>query len=110
MSPGNPTAKERSTMLVLFSEVPVGGRFEFRGRRYEKLALSLARDEERCGNVFMDRTEVCVENATALRAAGAAPAPERRASASAHATPPPRSWTDYLSVAPGQSPGSRRTP
>jgi hypothetical protein len=43
---------------VKFRELPLGARFEFRGRRYEKLALSLARDEERCGNIFHEHTEV----------------------------------------------------
>lgn len=46
-------------MILTFCQLPVGARFEFRGRRYEKLALSLARDEERYGNVFHDHTEVC---------------------------------------------------
>lgn len=44
--------------LTQFRALPVGARFEFRGRRYEKLALSLARDEDCCGNVFQDETEV----------------------------------------------------
>jgi hypothetical protein len=41
-----------------FQEIPVGGHFEFRGRRYRKLAASLARDEDRNGNIFMAQTEV----------------------------------------------------
>ena len=41
-----------------FKELPVGARFEFRGHRYEKVALSMARDEERMGNIFHDDTEV----------------------------------------------------
>jgi len=41
-----------------FQEIPVGGHFEFRGRRYEKLALSMARDEDHYGNIFQAQTEV----------------------------------------------------
>lgn len=88
-------------MLVLFSEVPVGGRFEFRGRRYEKLALSLARDEERCGNIFLDYTEVCIDSVAARPAAPIATTPFRRDNS------PLRSWTGHLSVAPGQFTPSR---
>ncbi len=45
-------------MITKFHQLALGSRFEFRGRRYEKLALSLARDEERFGNIFHDETEV----------------------------------------------------
>jgi hypothetical protein len=45
-------------MTVPFYELPIGARFEFRGRRYEKLAPSMAQDEDRCGNIFRDHTEV----------------------------------------------------
>jgi hypothetical protein len=47
--------------IIRFREVPVGGRFEFRGRRYEKLALALAGDEDRCANAFHAETEVLAE-------------------------------------------------
>ena len=50
-------------MTTKFNELPLGARFEFRGRRYEKLALSLARDEERMGNIFHAETEVLAERA-----------------------------------------------
>ena len=43
---------------IQFQEIPIGGYFEFRGRRYRKLALSLASDEDRNGNLFMAQTEV----------------------------------------------------
>ncbi len=59
-------------MILLFKDVKVGERFEFRGRRYEKVALSMAHDEERMGNVFQDVAEVVplgeMENARELRA------------------------------------------
>jgi hypothetical protein len=47
-----------STTMIKFRDLPVGARFEFRGRRYEKLALSMARDEDRLGNVFHADAEV----------------------------------------------------
>ncbi len=45
-------------MNIQFQQLPLGARFEFRGRRYEKLALAMARDEDRCGNIFQDETQV----------------------------------------------------
>lgn len=48
-------------MTVKFNQIPVGARFEFRGRRYQKVALSMAHDEDRYGNVFLDYTEVIPE-------------------------------------------------
>ncbi len=48
-------------MTMKFCEVPVGARFEFRGQRYQKLALSMACDEQRWGNIFHDDTEVVAE-------------------------------------------------
>ena len=41
-----------------FQQVPIGQFFEFRGRRYRKLALSLASDEDRNGAIFRAETEV----------------------------------------------------
>jgi hypothetical protein len=41
-----------------FQEIPIGGHFEFRGRRYKKLALSMASDEDHYGNIFQAETEV----------------------------------------------------
>jgi hypothetical protein len=48
-------------MIMRFSELTVGARFEFRGRRYEKMNAEIGRDEERGGNVFHPATEVGVE-------------------------------------------------
>lgn len=53
---------------VRFDEVPVGGRFEFRGRRFEKIELSVARDEERWGAVFHEETEVVEDFVSAMSA------------------------------------------
>lgn len=81
----------KKNMITRFYRLPLGARFEFRGRRYEKLALSLAADEERCGNIFRDETEVVADPPP-----GAAPErwllPAR--------TTPERPWTDFLSPAP----------
>jgi hypothetical protein len=41
-----------------FQEIPIGGHFEFLGRRYLKLAMSMARDEDHYGNIFQAQTEV----------------------------------------------------
>jgi hypothetical protein len=43
---------------IQFQEIPIGQHFEFRGRRYQKLALNMANDEERNGTIFMPQTEV----------------------------------------------------
>ena len=45
-------------MIMKFCEVAVGSRFEFRGRRYEKMNSEVGRDEERGGNLFHAKTEV----------------------------------------------------
>jgi hypothetical protein len=79
-------------MKTTFYELPVGARFEFRGRRYEKVALSMAGDEERCGSVFHDNAEVVWDpqmQSAECRAQGVRP---RRA--------PEPSWWSYMSPAP----------
>jgi hypothetical protein len=43
---------------IQFQEIPIGQFFEFRGRRYRKLALSMASDEDRNGAIFRAETEV----------------------------------------------------
>jgi hypothetical protein len=53
--------QNKNIMTIQFSQIPVGARFEFRGHRYEKLALSMACDEERLGNIFHAETEVMAE-------------------------------------------------
>ncbi len=73
-------------MRTTFYQLPIGARFEFRGRRYEKLGLSLARDEERCGNIFQDEAEVEWDRR---------PGEEEGAP-----RPPEPHWTCYLSPAP----------
>jgi hypothetical protein len=77
-------------MRTTFYRLPLGARFEFRGKRYEKLALSMARDEERCGNIFQDEAEVLWD-----RQPGEELKPPR---------PPEPPWWSYMSPAPGQGP------
>ena len=43
---------------IQFQEIPIGQFFEYRGRRYRKLAVSMASDEDRIGNIFQAQTEV----------------------------------------------------
>jgi hypothetical protein len=52
-------------MRKRFCELAVGARFEFRGRRYEKMNAEVGRDEERAGNVFWPETEVLEERLNA---------------------------------------------
>ncbi len=52
---------ERRIMKRRFCELVVGARFEFRGRRYEKMNAEIGHDEERGGNVFHGNTEVIAE-------------------------------------------------
>ncbi|SPE60102.1 hypothetical protein SBV1_370086 [Verrucomicrobia bacterium] len=46
------------TAARLFADLPIGARFLCRGRRYVKLALSMAEDEDRTGTIFMDDVKV----------------------------------------------------
>ncbi len=43
---------------IQFPEIPIGQHFEFRGRRYQKLTLGMASDEDRNGTSFHAQTEV----------------------------------------------------
>jgi len=73
-------------MKATFYQLPIGARFEFCGQRYQKLALSVAADERRWGNVFDDKTEVEWD-----RRPGEEEKPPR---------PPETSWASYLAPAP----------
>ena len=48
-------------MNVKFYELAIGARFVFRGRRYEKIAMSMTRDDEGLGAIFMGEAEVVSE-------------------------------------------------
>ncbi|MEI6393235.1 MAG: hypothetical protein WCT12_19285 [Verrucomicrobiota bacterium] len=43
---------------IQFQEIPIGQHFEFRDRRYKKLARNMASDEDRNGTIFQSETEV----------------------------------------------------
>jgi hypothetical protein len=64
-----------------FQEIPVGRFFEFRGRRYKKLALSMASDEDRYGTIFRAETEVLPDpfghQASSSEVAGSKSRPQR---------------------------------
>jgi hypothetical protein len=64
-APNDPSMRQRITSpnspmpsTIQFQQIPMGQFFEFRGRRYRKLALSMASDEDRNGNIFQAQTEV----------------------------------------------------
>ena len=75
-------------MRTTFYQLPIGARFEFRGRRYRKEALAMACDEDRCGNIFQEEAEVIWEPR---------PGEELRPP-----RPPEPPWWSYMSPAPGQ--------
>ena len=75
-----------------FYELAIGARFFFRGRRYEKLAMGLAEDEDRIGHVFMAGVEVTPDGEPKLLP------PEE----AARWKPDAKHWTEYLGPAPGQ--------
>lgn len=75
-----------------FYELAVGARFVFRGRRFEKIAMSMAKAEQGLGSLFMGETEIVPDGVPLLLAAVEA----------AWWEPSDRHWTDYLSPAPGQ--------
>jgi hypothetical protein len=80
-------------MKTTFYQLPIGARFEFRGRRYRKEALAMACDEDRCGNIFQEEAEVIWD-----RRPGEELKPPR---------PPEPPWWSYMSPAPGQGPARR---
>ena len=73
-----------------FYQLAVAARFVFRGRRFEKIAMSVAREEQGLGGLFMGETEIVPEGVPLLLP----PAEAERWK------PDDRHWTDYLSPAP----------
>jgi hypothetical protein len=72
--------------VMKFYELAVGARYVFRGRRFEKTAMSMANDEKRCGRIFMGETEVTPDGVPFLL-----PLEE-----AAKWKPDERHWTEYL--------------
>ncbi len=44
--------------LLTLMDLPIGTRFIFYGKTYTKIALNMAEDEKRYGNIFQTGTEV----------------------------------------------------
>ncbi len=81
-----------------FYELAVGARFILRGRRFEKIAMSMAEDEQGVGSILMGGTEIVPDGVPLLLP------PEE----AAKWKPSDRHWTEYLSPAPPpRAPGPR---
>ena len=81
-----------------FYELAVGARFILRGRRFEKIAMSMARDEQGLGSLLMGETEIVPDGVPLLLLLAEA----------AWWKPSDRHWTEYLSPAPPpREPGPR---
>jgi hypothetical protein len=77
-----------------FYQLAKGARFEFRGKQFQKIAMSMAEDAERNGNIFQGETEIIPIGEPLLLADEQA----------AEWKPSATHWTAFMSPAPGQSP------
>ena len=75
-----------------FYQLAKGARFEFRGKQFEKIAMSMAEDEERNGYVFQGETEITPIGEPLLLP------PEEAEKWKPSAT----HWADFITPAPGQ--------
>ena len=75
-----------------FYQLAKGARFEFRGKEFQKTAMSMAVDAERCGNMFQGGTEIMPIGEPLLLPAEEA---EKWKPSATH-------WTAFMSPAPGQ--------
>ena len=75
-----------------FYELAIGAVFHFRGGRFKKIAMSMASDEQGCGNIFRGETDVETDGVPLLLSAAEA----------ARWKPDDRHWTDYVTLAPGE--------
>jgi hypothetical protein len=76
-----------------FYQLAKGARFDFRGKEFQKTAMSMAEDAERIGNIFPPEAEVTPIGEPLLL-----PAEEAE-----KWKPCPIPWTDYITPAPGES-------
>jgi hypothetical protein len=53
-----PPASANNVSSMQFYQLAKGARFELQGRQFQKVAMSLAEDEDRNGNAFWSGTEV----------------------------------------------------
>ena len=75
-----------------FYELAKGARFEFRGKQFQKTAMSMAEDAQRNGNVFQGGTEITPIGEPLLL-------PPEEAE---KWRPSPTPWTAFITPAPGQ--------
>jgi hypothetical protein len=75
-----------------FYELAVGAHFVFQGRRFEKIAMSMAREEQGLGRILLGETEVVPDGVLLLLSEVEA----------ARWKPDDRHWTEHLGPAPGQ--------
>ena len=73
-----------------FYELAIGARFVFGGQRFEKTAMSMAKDEQPIGNLFMGETEVVPDGEPSLLPPAEA----------ARWKPNGKHWSDHLGPAP----------
>ena len=83
-----------------FYELAIGARFIFRGQRFEKLGMSMAKDDKGIGSIFMGETEVSPDGVPQLLP------PEE----AAKWKPDDKHWTEYLGPAPGQKKAGPEAP
>jgi hypothetical protein len=83
-----------------FYELAIGARFVFRGPRFEKIGMGMAKEEQGLGSLFMVETEIVPDGVPILLP------PEE----AAWWKPSDGHWTDYLSPAPAPREPWRRAP
>jgi hypothetical protein len=83
---------KRRKMKTTFCQLSIGSRFCFRGKRYEKVAADIGRDEERGGNVFHASTEVVPEMQSAKCKVKSERSLTARTSPSGRGEPVPSVW------------------
>jgi hypothetical protein len=82
-----------------FYELAVGAWFILRGRRFEKIAMSMATDEQGLGSLLIGETEIVPDGVPLLLPPAEA----------AWWKPSDRHWTEYLNPAPPQGAGAEGT-
>ena len=83
-----------SLLRMKFYELAIGARFIFRERKYQKIAMGMAENEERLASIFLGETVVTADGEPLLLP------PEE----AARWKPDERHWSEYLARAPGAGP------
>ena len=81
---------ETKRQCIKFYELAIGARFVFRGRRFEKIGMSMAEEELGLGSIFMGEAEIVPDGVPMSL-------PPEEAT---WWKPSDRHWTEYLSPAP----------